>query len=363
MNKWVEINLANIRHNITQIRKLVGNQVQIMPIVKANAYGHGAVEVAKTAINAGADKLGVASLSEGVELRSAGIDVPILVLLPLDIHQTKKAIDNQLTLAISSLSNLKDVITLNQHIKIHIKIDTGMGRLGIQCKEINELIELLRAKPPNLEVEGILSHFAQADSDDNSYSYQQFNKFQDVINHLSQAGINIPIKHISNSAAILKFKEMHLDLIRPGIMIYGLYPRANLLPKIDLRPAMTFKTKIVQLRKVPCGCGISYGSTYVTNKETLIAIIPVGYADGYNRLLSNKAQVVIKGFKAPIVGRVTMDLCMIDVSNIPEVEIGDEVILFGQNPPVDELAQICNTINYEIVCGISTRVPRVYIKN
>ncbi|MEW6095821.1 MAG: alanine racemase [bacterium] len=362
MNKWVEINLANITHNIGQIHRLVGENVEIMPIVKANAYGHGAVEVAKTAINAGANKLGVTSLSEGIELRSAGIYTPILILSPLDIDQTKKAIDNQLTLAISSIADIKELINLNQPIKIHLKIDTGMGRLGIQCGEISKLIDILRSKPANLEIEGILSHFAQADCDDNSYTYQQFNKFQDVINHLSQAGINIPIKHISNSAGILKFKEMHLNLVRPGIMIYGLYPAPNIPKTVALRPVMTFKAKIVQLRKIPQGYRISYGSTYITDKETLIATIPVGYADGYNRLLSNKAQVTIKGFRAPIVGRVTMDFCMLNVNDIPEVAIGDEVILFGECPSVDELAQICNTINYEVVCGINQRVPRVYIE-
>lgn len=359
MNKWLEINLTNITHNMAQIRRIVGEQVEIMPIVKANAYGHGAIEVAKTVIKAGANRLGVASLSEGIELRDAGIDAPILVLSPLDMNQTKKAIDNQLILTISSITNLKDLIQLNQPIKIHLKIDTGMGRLGIQCEEISELIDIL--KPANLQIEGILSHFAQADFDDNSYTYKQFNKFHEIVNYLSQAGINIPIKHIANSAAILKFKEMHLSLVRPGIIIYGLYPAPNIPKTFDLRPVMTFKTTIVQLRKIPHGHGISYGSTYITDKETSIAVIPVGYADGYNRLLSNKAQVTIKGFRAPIVGRVTMDFCMIDVNDIPEVRIGDEIILFGEDPPVDELAQICNTINYEIVCGIKPYISRVYL--
>lgn len=360
MNKWVEINLANISYNIAQIRRLVGEQVEIMPIVKANAYGHGAVEVAKTAIKAGANRLGVASLSEGIELRDAGIYVPILVLSPIHISEVKEAIDNQLTLTISSIDDLKELINLHQSIKIHLKIDTGMGRFGIHPKELHQLTNILRLKPANLEIEGIFSHFAQADAEDKSYTYNQFNKFQQIINNLSLSGINIPIRHISNSAGILKFKEMHLDLVRPGIMIYGLYPAPNISKTVILRPVMTFKTKIIQLRKLPCGWGISYGTTYITDKETLIATIPIGYADGYNRLLSNKAQVVIKGVRAPIVGRVTMDFCMVDVSNIPKVAVGDEVILFGDEPAVDELAQICNTINYEIVCGISSRLPRVY---
>ncbi|MFH1563948.1 MAG: alanine racemase [Nitrospirota bacterium] len=364
MNKWVEINLANVSYNIGQIRRLVGKQVEIMPIVKANAYGHGAVEVAKTVIKAGANKLGVASLSEGIELREAGILADILVLSPLNINQLQKAIDNHLTLTISSIDNLKEIITLNQSIKIHLEIDTGMGRLGIQSAEINELEDILRTKPErgaplNLEIEGIFSHFAQADAENN---YKQFNKFQEIINHLIQAGINIPIKHISNSGAIISFKEMYLNLVRPGIIVYGLYPATNFPKIVDLQPVMTFKAKIIQLRKIPKGCGISYGSTYITDKETLIATIPVGYADGYNRLLSNKAQAVIKGFRVPVVGRITMDFCMLNVTDVPEVKIGDEVTLFGENPAVDELAQICQTINYEIVCGISQRVPRVYIE-
>ncbi|MDI6736753.1 MAG: alanine racemase [bacterium] len=365
MNKWVEINLANVTHNIVQIRNLVGEQVEIMPIVKANAYGHGAVEVAKTVIMAGANRLGVASLSEGIELRKAGIFGPILVLSPLDIKEVEKAIDNRLTLTISSINDLKDLISLKQRdvtsqpVKIHLEIDTGMGRLGIQCEEIRELINILQAKCPfsNLEVEGIFSHFAQANVEN---KYKQFNKFQEVINHLSQVGINIPIKHISNSGAIISFKEMHLNLVRPGIIIYGLYPAPDFPKIVNLRPVMTFKAKIIQLRKIPKGCGISYGATYVTYKNTLIATLPVGYADGYNRLLSNNVWVLIKGFRAPIVGRITMDFCMVDVTDIPGVAKGDEVILFGELPSVDELAQICQTINYEIVCGISQRVPRVY---
>jgi len=360
MNKWVEINLANITHNIGQIRRLVGDEVEIMPIVKANAYGHGAVEVAKTILKTGINRLGVASLTEGIELREAGIKSSILILSPLNLDEVKKAIDNQLTLTISSLTNLKELISLDQPAKIHLKIDTGMGRLGIQCEEIDNLIVLLQSKPTDLEIEGIMSHLAQADADDTSYTYQQFHKFQEVITSLLHTGINIPRKHICNSAGIIRFKEMHLNLVRPGIMVYGLYPALTMPKTVDLRPVMTFKAKIVQLRKLPLGSSISYGSTYLTDKETLIATIPVGYADGYNRLLSNKAEVKIKGVKVPVVGRVTMDFCMINVSGIPQVEIGDEVILFGEEIPVDELAQICNTINYEIVCGISPRVTRVY---
>jgi len=360
VKKWVEINLANITHNIGQIRKLVGNEVEIMSIVKANAYGHGAVEVAKTILKAGGNRLGVASLAEGIELREAGINLPILILSPLDINEVKKAIDNQITLTISSLTNLKDLINLGQPAKIHLKIDTGMGRLGIQGEEIDNLIHLLQTKPTNLEIEGIMSHLAQADAENTSYTYQQFHKFQEVITSLLHAGINIPIKHICNSAGIIRFKEMHLNMVRPGIMVYGLYPSPNMPKTIPLRPVMTFKAKIIQLRKIPRGKSISYGSTYLTDKERLIATIPVGYADGYRRLLSNKAEVKIKGVKVPVVGRITMDFCMIDVSDIPKVEIGDEVILFGEEIPVDELAEICQTINYEIVCGINSRVPRVY---
>ncbi|MEW6607097.1 MAG: alanine racemase [bacterium] len=359
MNKWIEINLTNITHNINQVRKLVGDGVEIMPIVKANAYGHGAVEVAKTVIKAGANRLGVASLNEGIELRTAGITAPVLVLSPLESNQLQQAINNQLTLTISNLSDLKNL--LNQSIKIHLKIDTGMGRLGIQCNEINELIKIIKSS--HLQIEGIFSHFAQADVDDKSYTYKQFSKFQEIVKNISASGIDIPIKHISNSAAIIKFKEMHLNLVRPGIMIYGLYPAPNIPKIVDLRPAMTFKTKIIQLRKIPQGYGISYGSTYITPEETLIATIPIGYADGYNRLLSNKAQTVIKGIRVPIVGRITMDFCMLNVNKVPDVAIWDEVILFGEDPQADELAQICQTINYEIVCGISLRVPRRYCRD
>ncbi|MBI4777541.1 alanine racemase [Candidatus Desantisbacteria bacterium] len=382
---WVEVNLDNITHNITEIQRIIGNSCQMMVIVKADAYGHGAVAVAKTAINAGVQRLGVVCLSEGVNLRDAGINCPILSLGPPMPDETQDYIHYRITPSIFSLEQAKafseQAVERGISVKIHIKIDTGMGRLGVLYPEAFELIKKIHSLP-GIEIEGIFSHLGSSDSACKAYAYEQFRRFTVVINRLKKTGISVPITHIANSGAIIDLLEMRLDMVRPGIAVYGLFPSKSVSQSVSLQPAMSFKTRIIHLKEMPKDLpvqgflpvygGISYGRTYV-KKKIKVATIPVGYADGYSRALSNKAEVLIQGKRAPIIGRITMNFCMIDVSHIPDVKIGDEVVLFGKqliagasmteevSLSVDELADICGTISYEILCGINPRILRVYV--
>ncbi len=381
---WVEVNLDNIRHNITELRKIIGNSCQMMVIVKADAYGHGAVAVAKTAIDAKAQRIGVVCLSEGAALRDAGINCPILSLGPAMPDETQDYIHYRIMPSIFTWEQAKafseQAMFMGISVKIHIKIDTGMGRLGVLYPEAFELIKKIHLLP-GIEIEGIFSHLGSSDSADKAYAYEQFRRFKVVINRLRKTGISVPITHIANSGAIIDLPEMKLDMVRPGIAVYGLFPSKSVSQYIFLQPAMSFKTRIVHLKEMPKDLpvhgflpvygGISYGRTYV-KKKIKVATIPVGYADGYPRALSNKAEVLIQGKRAPIIGRVTMNFCMIDVSNISDVKIGDEVVLFGKqlisgaslavesSLSADELADICGTISYELLCGINSRILRIY---
>ncbi len=374
---WVEIDLDNITHNIGEIRRIVGTSCQIMVIVKADAYGHGAVVVAKTAIKAGVQRLGVVCLSEGIDLRNAGIDCPILSLGPPMPDEIQGYIYHNITPSILSWEQAKilsdEAISRGRTVKIHVKIDTGMSRLGILYTEVFELIKKIHLLP-GIEIEGIFSHLASSDSVDKAYAYEQFRRFTGAINRLKKIDIVAPITHISNSGAIIDLPEMRLDMVRTGIAIYGLFPSKSVAQNVSLQPAMSFKTRIIYLKEMPKDLpvhgflpvygGISYGRTYV-KKKIKIATIPIGYADGYPRALSNKAEVLIQGQRAPIIGRVTMNFCMIDVSRIPDVRTGDEVVLFGKQAQsslsVNELADICGTISYEILCRINPRILRVYV--
>lgn len=369
---WIEVNLDSIKHNVGELRKIIGDSCQIMAIVKADAYGHGAVTVAKTIIDAGVQRLGVACLSEGVELRKAGINCPILSLGPVMSDEIEDYIHYGITPSIFSWDIAgafsENAVSMGVLVNFHIKIDTGMGRLGVSYTEAFEFVKRVHSLP-GIEIEGIFSHLASSDSINKDYAYEQFRRFKGIVNRLKKAGISIPITHIANSGAILDLPEMRLDMVRSGITIYGLFPSKSVSHCISLLPAMSFKTRIIYLKELPKDLpvhgflpvygGISYGRTYVKKKLT-VATIPVGYADGYPRALSNKAEVLIREQRAPIIGRVTMNFCMIDVSHIPDVKIGDEVTLFGGQLSVNELADICGTISYEILCGINSRIPRVY---
>jgi alanine racemase len=368
---WEEINLDNLVHNIRSIRK-ISNCDEIIAVVKADAYGHGAIDIVSELIENGADSLAVAVISEAVELRKVGIEAPILILgftspahfselLKYDVEQSVFSYDYAELLSKESGKNFKKA-------KIHICVDTGMGRIGFLPNEesIREVYKI--STLPNIKIEGIFSHFSTADETDKSYSIEQMKKFDYFCERLNELGIFLGKKHIGNSAAAIDLPNSHFNAIRPGIVLYGYYPSNEVdRNQIELKPVMQLKTNIVHIKKVPKDFSVGYGRSFITKKESVIATLPVGYADGYTRALNGKAKVIVKGEFSPVVGKICMDQCMIDVSHIKNVSIGDEVILIGSSGDkkfdADDMAEVLGTINYEVICMISRRVPRVYIKD
>lgn len=367
---WAEIDLDAIEYNIKQIRK-VAKSKEIIGVVKADAYGHGALDVAPVLLKNGADKLAVAVITEALELRSNGITAPIIILgyTPLDF--AKDLIENDIEQTVYSLEYAKELSKkaqkLNRIVKVHIALDTGMGRIGFlpDNQGVEDTCEI--SKLPNIEITGLFTHFSTSDEKDKNYTMNQLEKYKSFYNKLVNQGVNIKLRHAANSAAIIDLPETHFDAVRPGIILYGYYPSDEIIKeKIDLKPALTLKTNVVHVKKMPKGMYISYGRKFQTEKESIIATLPIGYADGYTRLLFNKAKVIINGKLAPVVGRICMDQCMVDVSEVGEVKVGDEVILIGEQNGIkfnaDDIAELIGTINYEVVCMISKRVPRVYTK-
>lgn len=337
-----------------------------MAVVKADGYGHGAVQVSRAAIRSGATCLGVSSPEEGEELRKAGLDIPIIVLGLIQPEEAYKSIGLMLEQTICSLELAsaldQEARKATTRVNVHVKVDTGMGRIGILPEDTLAFVRKIR-RFKNLNLKGIFSHFSSADDADKTFARRQLEIFNRLIREIDDAGIHIPKKHIANSAAILDLPESYLDLVRPGIMLYGLYPSPHVSRSLKLRPAMTLRTKISYVKSVPAGTPVSYGCTFFTQKKTRVATLPVGYADGYSRLLSNQGTVLIKGQRAPLIGRVCMDMCLVDASRIRNVRAGDEVILFGEELSVDEVARNMGTINYEVVCGVGKRVPRIYVED
>ncbi len=374
---WAEIDLSAIAHNVRELRRLIGDKVQLMVAVKANAYGHGAVEVARTALKAGADQLGVARVEEGITLRRAGIDAPILIMGYTIADNASLLIEHRLMPTLYSLENARGfseaAAAAGNTIPFHIKVDSGMGRLGVPCdalqldlsqRPVEEITAITQL--PGLDLQGLCTHFATSDHSDKTFANQQFSRFQALVADLEAAGIEIPVRHAANSGAIIDLPETHLDMVRAGISLYGLNPSHEVdLSRIELRPAMTLKARIIHLKTIPAGTRISYGGTWRSQTATTIATIPVGYGDGYSRLLSNQGQMLVKGKRAPVVGRVCMDLTMLDVGHIDGVKAGDEVVLIGRQGDeeisADEMADLLGTINYEIVTQLMARVERVYI--
>lgn len=364
---WAEINLENIKYNLNQVKKNIPEDTLIMAVVKADAYGHGVLPVAQTVVEAGADRLAVALPEEGRELRNAGFKLPIQILGEVLSSQIPILVEYDLIPTISKLETIKtlDKLAKEKNVikKVHVKVDTGMGRIGIFPDEAVQFIKKANDFD-NIEVEGLMTHFAKADEKNKEYTYKQWEKFQIVIDQLEEENIEIPIKQAANSAAIIDLPEMSLNMVRPGIMMYGLRPSHQVDQKFKLKPALSWKTRIVYLKEVPKGTKISYGGTYVTDKKAKIATLPLGYADGYARLLSNKGEVLIKGQRAPIRGRICMDQFMVDVTHIDNVAVGDEVVLIGKQNEEEfsatEMADLIGTINYEITCDITKRVPRIY---
>jgi len=376
-NIWAEIDLNAIAHNVREIRRVTSSKASLMVAVKANAYGHGIIEVAKQALKSGADALGVARVDEGIRLREAGIDAPVLVfgytqpsepvrLYEFDLIQTVYSYETARILSATASS-------LNIKINIHLKVDTGMGRLGLlpdsrRAAPADSAVEEVKsiAGLSNLKLEGIFTHFATADWSDKSYAEKQFQIFLNFLDQLHKAGLEFSVKHAANSGAIIDMPQTHLDMVRAGISTYGLYPSDEIdKSRIKLLPAMSLKARIIHLKKVPAGFMVSYGITHKTKKPTTIATIPAGYGDGLSRLMSSNGHMLVHGQRAPIIGRVCMDLTMIDVGHIPEAKIEDEVVVFGHQGDAsisaEEIARLTKTINYEVVTRISDRVPRVYI--
>lgn len=367
---WAEIDLKAIAHNLRETAKLVAPGAKIMAVVKANAYGHGAVPVAKTALANGASSLAVARLGEALPLREEGFTCPILILGYTPEEQYPELIKHQLT---QTVYNLEVATKLNavagemqKRVNVHIKIDTGMGRLGFVpgLESVEQIAQITTM--PWLEVEGIYTHFAKADSCDKTYINYQFQQFNDLLTKLAAQGINFKIRHAANSAAIIDHPETHLDMVRAGIMIYGLYPSEEVeQTKLTLKPAMNLKTTVAQLKKVPAGTAISYGCSYKTAQENIIATLPLGYADGFSRILTD-GQVLIGGQRVPVVGKICMDQCMVNLGASSDVQMGDQVVVFGRQQgeyiPVEEVAKKLNTISYELLCMLKGRIPRIYIE-
>lgn len=365
---WAEIDLEAIAHNVQAVQAHVGPSVGLMAVVKANAYGHGAVPVAKTALAAGAKWLAVNRVEEGVALRRAGIQARILILGYCLPGQAATVVKHDLTPAITTLETATALADrarlLGRPFPVHLKIDTGMGRFGLLPEEVVDFARAMQNLSP-LQLEGIFSHLATADEADASFSRQQLRVYRQVVAAVEAAGIHLPVKHLANSAAGLVLPHARYHLVRLGIAMYGLTPSNEVNWPVSLHPAMTLKTRIARLRVLPAGASVGYGRTYLTPAPTPIALAPVGYGDGYPRLCSNRGAMLVRGKRAPIVGRVSMDQTSLNVSGIEGVTQDDEVVVWGRQGEAEitaeEVAGWAETINYEIVTRLAARVPRVYL--
>lgn len=361
---WAEINLGNLGRNFRLVRKLAGQGVKILVPVKADAYGHGLVPVARKLESLGVDYLGTASIDEGITLRRDGIKRPIIILSPIFPDGVGAVLENNLIPSLCTwelaLRLDREAARRNKKAAVHIKVDTGMHRVGVAHYSAARFIRRV-AGLKNIIIEGVFTHFPCADNNP-AFTHRQIRIFKELIRQLEKEGIHIPLKHTSNSLGVLDYPQGHFNMVRPGLMIYGLSPRDRLRHK--LFPALSLKTRIVYVKDVEKGRGISYGHTYVTPRKTRLATLPIGYGDGYPRSLSNKAFCLIAGKRARIIGRICMDQMLADVTNIPPAKIGQEVVLIGRQKDEfissEELARLAGTIPYEIVCNLTHRVPRIY---
>ncbi len=369
---WAEINLDAIEANVKTVKAFIGDEVELIAVVKANAYGHGAVPVAQVALEAGASRLAVARAAEGVKLRQAGIKAPILVMNYIPLAEVPLAVQHDLTPTLITLEQARafsdEATKAGKTLPAHIKVDTGMGRFGLLPEEVEGFVKEV-ASLPGLELEGLYTHFSVADETSQSstlYTFKQFETFMDVAERLERAGFHFPLKHVCNSAATIRFSQMHLQAVRVGIILYGLRPSEEVEPPFPLAPALSLKSRVARVRTLPPGFPISYGRTYVTSRPTKVALVPVGYGDGYHRLASNRGCVLVRGARAPIVGRICMDQFVVDVSEVDGVAMEDEVVLIGEQGGekirAEEVARWVESINYEVVTSLTSRLPRVYIK-
>ena len=375
---WAEISLEAIRHNFKEIKSRVGGKAKICCVIKADGYGHGAVEVAHLYEKLGADFFAVSNIDEGIEIRNSGCTLPMIILGYTPVSDAKRLSDYNISQAVFSLEYAKSLseecVKNDCSVKIHIKIDTGMSRIGFMCQEfprdynsIREIYEACNLK--NLELEGLFTHFCVSDEamEGKEFTYRQYENFRYVKEELEKSGLDIKISHCSNSGAIEDYSDTYCDMVRAGIILYGLAPSGKLQGKFDLIPAMTLKTAVAYVKELKKGATVSYGRTFTAENDMKIATVPIGYADGYIRQNAKDGYMLVNGKKAKIVGRICMDQTMLDVTDIENVNTGDEVIVFGTGengePTADSIAQNTDTINYEVVCLVGKRVPRIYYRN
>lgn len=369
---WIEIDLDALVSNIGAVRSRVGKGVGIILVVKADAYGHGAVEVARAAVRSGVDVLGVATLQEGIELRQAGVDAPMLILSPSMEDEAGAIVEYDLSCSVQSLAIGRALsracVDRGKRVTVHVEVDTGMGRSGVLLGEAVPFITAV-AKLPEICLEGVYTHFPSSE-DDPDFTAGQVRNFLELLATLERRGLPIAMRHAANSGGVLDVPDSvnpPFNMVRPGIMVYGLTPTTGRDADAPLRPVMSFKSRVAQIRELPAGHPVSYGRTFRTPAPMRTAVVPVGYGHGYSWRLSNLGEVLIRGRRAPVVGRVTMDVTLVDLRGVPDAEVGDEVVLFGHQGDalisVDEVAERVGTINYEVICGIGKRVTRVYVKS
>ena len=371
LRTWAEIDLDALQHNFNAARKHLPEKMKLLAVIKSDAYGHGAVRIAKL-LEGQADYFAVAMTDEAVELRNAGIKTPILLLGLAQPSDYPRIVKHELSAAVSSVKGAEELsecaVKFGTKVKVHIALDTGMSRIGFPCDEktVSEISYI--SKLPGIDVEGIFSHFALADAYDKSYADYQLERFGKVTDALNNAGVNIPIRHIYNSAALVDMPARY-DMAREGIILYGMHPSPEVeLSRIGgIKGVMSLRTHVVHIKTLPAGVAVSYGCTYRTERDTVVATLSAGYADGVPRLLSNKGKVIIGGKIVPIIGRVCMDQFMIDVTDVPDVKVGDTATIFGRDGELeitaDSVAESIGTIGYELTCDINRRVPRVYMKD
>ncbi len=364
---YIEVDLDAIAHNVRTLKEFIGPSVELFAVIKANAYGHGLVPVAQTVLKHGVSRLAVGRLGEGLELRQAGITAPVLALCYLMPDELRVAVECDLVPAVGEMESALVVSELGaarrKPVPVHVKIDTGMGRYGVMPDEAVAFFNQI-ATLPGLVVEGIFTHFASAEARDKTFTREQFQIFQDVLAELSAAGHPMPLLHAANSAAALDLPETHLGAVRSGLALYGLYPSNEVSHALPLKPALTLKSHVASVRQLPAGASISYGRTFITPRPMPVALVPIGYGDGYHRLLSNRGAVLINGRRAPIVGRVCMDQVVVDTSGCGPVALNDEVVLIGEQGneriTVEEIAGWAETISYEVTTSLLARLPRFF---
>jgi alanine racemase len=366
---WAEIDLDAIDFNVRSIKRHVGKEVKVIAVVKAGAYGHGAIPVARTALKAGAEMLAVHRTIEGVELRQAGIESPILIMGHTPPDGAEMTAVWRLT---PSLANLESAIAFSSHalalgttVPVHVKVDTGMNRYGLLPGELVDFLLALR-KLPGIFLEGLYTHFATADWADQTFTHHQLEVFNSVRQAIAQAGVDVPLFHAANSAATMRLPEAHFDAVRTGIAIYGMNPSTEWPPAFEIHPALSVKSRVSRIHELSTGACVGYGCTFVAHKPTRAALVPIGYGDGFHRALSNKSSVLVGGRRAPIIGRVSMDQIVVDIDGLPEVRQDDEVVILGEQGQecirAEEVAELSGTINYEVTTSLLPRVTRVYRK-